>query len=68
MLRRLQTYEAPQSDRYDPFLDASYTNPSSKARNLDAEPESLDMKIILPIDMFVASNLLAHIIGPIVLV
>jgi hypothetical protein len=50
-------------------FDAAYApNPSSNSRKLSAEPESLDMKTMVPIGRPVASRRWAVIMGPMVLV
>lgn len=50
-------------------FDAAYAaNPSSISRKLPCEPESLDMKTMVPIGMFVFSNFCAVMMGPMVLV
>lgn len=47
---------------------APNANPSSKARKLLVEPESLDMKSNVPMGIPVLSSFWAHMMGPIVLV
>ena len=50
-------------------LEAPYAaNPSSCSRKADADPESLEMKVIVPIGMPALSNRWAKMIGPIVFV
>jgi hypothetical protein len=43
-------------------------HPSSFSRNRLAEPESLDMKTMVPMGMLVCSSFCAVMMGPIVLV
>lgn len=50
-------------------FEAAYAaNPSSISRKFPCDPESLDMKTIVPIGIFVCRSLLAVMMGPMVLV
>lgn len=50
------------------FLSRKQTYPSSISKNLAVEPESLDMKAIVPIVMPVFKRFWAVMIGPMVFV
>lgn len=60
--------ESANSCEQGSMLAKDSTYPSSISRKFCADPESLDMKTIVPMGMFVWSNLWAQIMGPIVLV